>query len=91
MSEGKQETLAAVKAPGYVPDVVWQNPYSRERWLIFRAPVEATYDRYKELPELLKYEDRLYRRAGYNSDNGTAHYKEVSSESIAYKCVYEDE
>lgn len=87
-----QQVLEAVKVSGYVPDIVWQNPYDRTWWLIFRGPIGAdTYQRYQELPELLKHGERLYHRISFNSDSGLINYKEVSSKEIAYKCVYEED
>lgn len=36
---------------------------------------ENGYDTYKHLPDVLRYEERLYGKTGWNSDSLVAYYK----------------
>ena len=35
----------------------------------------ADYDEYRALPQVVRYEERLYGRTGWNSDRGVAYYQ----------------
>ena len=35
----------------------------------------ADYDEYRALPQVVRFEERLYGRTGWNSDRGVAYYQ----------------
>ena len=43
-------------------------------WLLF--PNGGTFEEFKTMPAALRYENRTYIKAGWNSDLSTVHYKE---------------
>ena len=43
-------------------------------WLLFHNG--GTFEEFKAMPNALRYENRTYIKAGWNSDLSTVHYKE---------------
>jgi len=51
----------------------------------FRTAVhDLSFDTYKALPKVVKYEDRLFVKMGFNTDNGTVSYKETTAGALAF-------
>ena len=51
----------------------------------FRTAVhDLSFDTYKALPKVVKYEDRLFVKMGFNTDNGTVSYKETTAVALAF-------
>jgi hypothetical protein len=74
----------AVKVEGHVPDATFHN--EGIHWISFRGQVnELAYPAFKEMPKLLRYQNRHYKKISFNSDTGWIHYKEVSCEEIAHE------
>ena len=49
----------------------------------FRTAVhDLSFDTYKALPKVVKYEDRMFVKMGWNTDNGTVSYKQ--SDAVAF-------
>lgn len=74
----------AVEAKGHVPDATFCD--EGVHWISFRGQVnELAYPAFKEMPKLLRYQGRYFKRMSFNSDTGWIHYKEVSYEEIAHE------
>jgi hypothetical protein len=43
-------------------------------WLMFHN--DGTFAEYKAMPNALKYDDKTFIKAGWNSDTHTVHYKQ---------------
>ncbi len=57
--------------------------YDGVAWL--RTAVhDLSFDTYKALPKVVKYEDRLFVKMGFNTDNGTVSYKETTAVALAF-------
>lgn len=58
-------------------------PDTGKHWLYFEY--DGTYHDYKEMPLIIKKDEKFYVKTGHNSDTLNVAYREIPKEDIVFK------
>jgi len=67
-------------------DAFYANPLQTPdgvNWLRVQADSDI-YDHFKSLPEIVKFDNKFFRKMSYNSDIHIINYREISENQIAW-------